>query len=53
MASKPTGESDRDGEGALSYFDCDYCGASERSTAVQYGRFGYPRCPVCLRADGP
>jgi len=37
----------------VSYFRCAYCGASERSTAIEYSALGFPRCPVCRTDHGP
>jgi transcription elongation factor Elf1 len=36
-----------------SYFHCAYCGASERSTAIEYGTLGFARCPDCGADHGP
>ncbi len=41
------------GDGSISYFRCAYCGASERSTEIEYSALGFPRCPVCQTRHGP
>ncbi|MFB6179487.1 MAG: hypothetical protein ABEI77_07175 [Halorientalis sp.] len=39
--------------GPSSYFRCAYCGASKRSTDIEYSALGFPQCPVCRTAHGP
>ncbi|WP_199174845.1 hypothetical protein [Halegenticoccus soli] len=36
-----------------SYFRCSACGATDKATAIDYDRLGYPVCPSCGTTTGP
>lgn len=36
-----------------SRFECDICGATRTTTAVDYDWLGYPICPVCTYVQSP